>query len=404
MAETQDPIEEYLRLKQEEEGAAQGAQNPNAPIITGEKDDQLAAAAAQEAAAQEAAAQQAAAGQEAAAGQQMSPEEMAAAQAAAAGQQAPPGPDSVPNIEELTGGKFKSVDELMQVLGQQQQDPREKQIVELYKQYGPDAYRILSLADTNVDEMGIDHVLMDVFAKNNPNLSPEAIQDGWLVELKKELGDPNLLIDFDLEGYGLSPYYKEKFDGLAQSKKNELSEFYKGLVPALSEFAGNTGSQQMRGLSEEDRKNFQDEVNSFTKYQINFAGDDSLEVPIDEIEGFRDRAQEIISDPQAYLEKKFMKAGPDGKPASLDIQKILQLEALEATLPKLLEQYGQRIGERRYADGMAEGSGKSVEDLRKNLGLTKGDSNAKSEEELRKEAVRSKADEFYKQLNPMVGL
>lgn len=392
MAEIQDPIEEYRRLKQEEE-AAQGGEGGQSPVIPGmnsELDDQ---AAAQMAAEQQMAQEQG--------GQQMSPEEMAAMQQQAAAQQAPPDPNSMPNIEELTGGKFKSVDDLMALLGQQ--DPREKQIVELYKQYGPEAYRIMGLADTNVDEMGIDHVLMDVFAKNNPNMSPEAIQDGWLVELKKELGDPNLLIDFDLDGYGLSPYYKEKFDGLAQSKRNELSEFYKGLVPALSEYAGTTGSQQMRGLSEEDRKNFQDEVNSFTKYQINFAGDDSLEVPIDELEGFRDRAQQIISDPQAYLEAKFMKVGPDGKPMSLDIQKILQLEALEASLPRLLEQYGQRIGERRYADGMAEGSGKSVDELRKNLGLIKSETPAQSEEEMRKEAIRNKTDEFYKKLNPMIG-
>jgi hypothetical protein len=394
MAENQDPIEEYLRLKQEEEAAqgGEGGQSPVVPGMNSELDDQ---AGAQMAAEQQAAQQQS--------GQQMSPEEMAAMQQQEGQQQAPPDPNSVPNIEELTGGKFKSVEDLMAVLGQQNQDPREKQIVELYKQYGPEAYRILGLADTNVDEMGIDQILMDVFAKNNPNMSPEAIQDGWMVELKKELGDPSLLIDFDLEGYGLSPYYKEKFDGLAQSKKNELSAFYKGLVPALAEYAGTTGSQQMRGLSEEDRKNFQDEVNSFTQYQINFAGDDSLEVPVDEIEGFRERAQQIISDPQAYLESKFMKAGPDGKPASLDIQKILQLEALEASLPKLLAQYGQRIGERRYADGMAEGSGKSVEDLRRNLGLAKQESPAQSEEEAKKEAIRNKADEFYKQLNPMIG-
>ncbi len=392
MAEIQDPIEEYRRLKQEEE-AAQGGEGGQSPVIPGmnsELDDQ---AAAQMAAEQQMAQQQG--------GQEMSPEEMAAMQQQAAAQQAPPDPNSIPNIEELTGGKVKSVEDLMALLGQQ--DPREKQIVELYKQYGPEAYRIMGLADTNVDEMGIDHVLMDVFAKNNPNMSPEAIQDGWLVELKKELGDPNLLIDFDLEGYGLSPYYKEKFDGLAQSKKNELSEFYKGLVPALAEYAGTSGSQKMRGLSEEDRKNFQDEVNSFTQYQINFAGDDSLEVPIDELEGFRERAQQIISDPQAYLESKFMKVGPDGKPTSLDIQKILQLEALEASLPKLLDKYGQRIGERRYADGMAEGSGKSVDELRKNLGLIKSETPAQSEEEMRKDAVRNKADEFYKKLNPMIG-
>jgi len=183
-----------------------------------------------------------------------------------------------------------------------------------------------------------------------------------------------------------------------------LSEFYKGLVPALAEYAGTTGKQQMSGLTDEDRKHFQDEVNAFTGYQINFAGDDSLEVPIDELKGFKEMAQHIISDPQAYLEAKFMKPGPDGKPGMLDIQKILQLEALEASLPMLLQKHGQKIGEQRYADGMAEGSGKSVDELRKNLGLTRAsESPAKSEEEMRKEEVRNKADEFYKQMNPMVG-
>jgi len=144
------------------------------------------------------------------------------------------------------------------------------------------------------------------------------------------------------------------------------------------------------------------EVDGFTSYRPDWTealGEDGkgLELPVNEIPGFSDVAKMIAEDPRGYLESVFMIPGRDGKPPQLNVKELLAYAASKAGNPLLLHKHSEKIGEDRYADGLAEGSGKTTEQVRDALGLNKGksDTDTRTPEQIRADEVREKVDALY---------
>jgi hypothetical protein len=338
----------------------------------------------------------------------------AAAQAAAA--QAQPSP-----IEQATNGKFKSLEEFDMFLGEveklknkPQYGEDEQKVVDLYRMYGPDAYRYLGMANTDVESMNPKDIFMQHFAIQNPELSSEEIEDGWEQELKKELGNPSLFIDFeDEESFGQGAFLKGKLLGLIGDKRKVLSDFYSNLVPSLlkdgqgSEEPGTYNS--MPFISEEDKKAFAQEASEYSGFRPEYLealgeGDD-LQIAVNEIPGFAEVAQQIIENPQAFLEAEFMSSKSNGA-RGLNIKALLDYAASKAGNPLILQKYGHKIGEGRYADGLAEGTGRNADELRAKLGLVakgseKSGDDGLTPEQRRKAEIQAKADEVTRKMSGM---
>lgn len=342
----------------------------------------------------------------------------AAADAAGAGATA-----AQPNaIETATNGKFKSLEEFDAFLGEvdklkagPQYGEEEKKVVDLYKKYGPDAYRYLQVAQTDVTSMSPKDLFIQDFAIKNPNLSMEEVADGWERELKKELGDPALFIDFeDEDSFGQGPYLKGKLQELISDRRKNVSGFYSSMIPNLlkeGQGSGDAGTYNATPVySDEDKKAFAQEAGAFTKYRPDFVealGEDGneLEIAVNEIPGFADVAKQIIEDPQAFLEATFMKE-KEGGGRALNIQALLNYAASQAGNPLILQKHAQKIGESRYADGLAEGTGKNAEEIRAKLGLMAKDAGKSQDDGLtddqrKKAAIQAKADEITRKMAGM---
>lgn len=409
-------MQDYLKGV-EEEIAAKSAEE-QAMIDQAAVDPEAAAAmAAQQGGAQQAAMdpEAAAMAEQAAMAQQagMDPEAAAMAEQQAAAQQQPPQPNAV---EAATNGKFKSIEEIDQLLAQvdeynqkQSMFKEAEQIHGLYKMYGADAFHIASLANVDVDALPIQDLLYQAFVKNNPDMTAQAQREGFLIELKQQLGDPNLVLDLDdEEGLGHEPesYYGQKIQSIAGSKRAELSEYFKSLAPSLLEASGEAdpGGIQSYALSDDEKTNLAQAAKSFDRFGVRLGDGENaelVEILVNEVPGFAQIAEQIAQDPKKYLESKYLVAGSDNK-TRFNMDAALRLELLEHALPLLLQKHAGKVGESRYTDGLAEGSGKSLDDLKAALGISGKRSDAANRqltpEEQRQAEIDAGKNNFYSAL------
>lgn len=317
-------------------------------------------------------------------------------------------------IESATNGKFKTLEEFDSFLAQAEEwknkkveIPEEQQrILDFVDTYGDNAYQMVQLSKTDVSKLSPQQVFAQSFATKPENLglSPAALNQGWQHDLKTRLGNPNLVIDFADENYGVDDFYKERIENLMNEDRGTLGEFYKTLIPSSPKrenTAEDTG--KMPSLSDQVKQEIAQEVSAYKLFNPKGLdalgeGGKNLQISVEELPEFANAAKQISENPQKWLESVFMIAGSEGKPAKLNTQAMLDYAALmSGATPMLLQKYGKTVGDERHAAGLAEGTGKTLEETRNAMGLNDGksQSDTRSEAQKKAEEVRTKADDFW---------
>lgn len=316
-------------------------------------------------------------------------------------------------IEAATNGKFKSLEELDQFIADTEKlknqkvvSDEDRSIINFAKKYGADTWRMYSIAQTDAEKLSPQQVLAQAFAikPENQELSPKAIEEGWQHELKTMLGRPDIFIDFEdsENNYGVGEYLGSKLNQIIGDSRGRLKEFFGSLVPNIGDVeesqAGATGP--IPSLSEQVLATVAQEADAYQHFNPSGLDDlgegaKDLKLAVAELPGFADTIKAIKANPQKWLEEQFLTKGDDG--AKLNTKAMIDFAVLQqGGLPALLKSYGTKVGETRYADGLAEGTGKKVEEIRDLLGLkSPGSKGAENGEKTKEELVREKADRFW---------
>lgn len=395
----QDLLERAAQQQQAPAGAEEGAQlspEEQAALEQQAAADQEAALAAEQAAAEGGVpAEQAA----------LSPEEQALA-AQQQQQQAPVDPNQI--LAEQTGGKIQSIEQMNQLLDEIEAlrtkpsvSDAQMRMLSLMEANPEGFAEIIRASKTDVDALSPGMALWQDFVRDGgiATMSPEAQKEGFLLHVKKMLGANDVVIDTsDMDTLGLDdhPFFIERLGQLASEAKPKLKEYYQGLVPAFEkELQAKNGNAatDTRSLSEEDQAYLRDAVSSFDKYSVSLGegdGAEMIELAVAEIPGFSQLAAQIQADPIGFVEEQFSTRDEAGN-KSIDVNAILEYAALKAGLPAVLSKHGDKVGTRRYEEGLAAGTGQAAGKVEAALIGANQPAAAKTQDDI----IREKTDEIY---------